>query len=74
MRRCVIYQRQITVNSERNNYSLSIKYGIRTLLATCAVVLAMNFACARGSGVILLNWFGFVATEDKQTLIQTKKA
>ncbi len=52
------------MNSESKNYSLSIKYGIRTLLVTCAIVLAMNVACANGSGVILLNWFGYVALED----------
>ena len=51
------------MNSETKNYSLSIKYGIRSLLATCAIALAMNFACAQGSGVILLNWFGYVPVE-----------
>ena len=49
---------------EIKRYSLSVKYGIRTLLVTCAAALAMNIACAQGSGVILLNWFGYVPFED----------
>lgn len=52
------------MNSETKNYSLSIKYGIRSLLVTCAVALAMNFACAQGSGVMLLSWFGYVPVEE----------
>lgn len=55
------------MNSESKNYSLSIKYGIRSLLATCAIAIAMNIACAQGSGVILLNWLGYVTVEGIET-------
>ncbi|TQV84464.1 hypothetical protein [Aliikangiella coralliicola] len=39
-------------------------YAIRALLAMAATVLTLNFACANGAGVKILNWFGLVANSD----------
>ena len=51
----------IMLTSENKNYSYSIRNGIRILLVTCTIALAMNFACAQGSGVVVLSWLGFVS-------------
>ena len=52
------------LTSANKDYSYSIRYGIRTLLITCTIALAMNFACAQGGGVVVLNWLGMVPMEE----------
>lgn len=42
----------------------SFSYAIRSLLSTAAAVLLLNFACANGAGVKILNWFGLVEDVD----------
>lgn len=45
--------------NHRDYFSVAIKL----LLLTAIVILLLNFACARGAGVYLLNFFGLVAAD-----------
>ena len=41
-------------------------YAVKAILATAFLVLVLNFACANGSGVKLLNLFGLVAEHETE--------
>ena len=46
------------------NKTAYFSYAVKAILTTAFLVLILNFACANGSGVKLLNLFGFVAEHE----------